>query len=143
MNVSDPWTAPRLSPDGSFQITVEMYEAFNSHWVLIPTIEEIATAEVLLKLDRGWSMDASTWVSDSVVELTLRKYPGNHSPADVVATVDCAARTGKVGQGEAVPLAELETNLNAALTWIYAKPKPPPREPRNLLERILRALRGE
>ena len=117
-----------------------MYEAFNSHWVLIPTIEHVATAEVLLKLDRGWSMDESAWVSDSVVELTLRKYPGNHSPADVVATVDCAARTGKVGQGKMRPLGELEADLNAVLTWIHATPAPPPR---NLLERILRSLRGE
>jgi hypothetical protein len=137
---ADPWTAPRLSPDGKFRITIEMYEASNSHWVLIPTLEDVATAEVLLKLDRGWSMDESTWVGDSVVELRLRKYPGNHSPADVVATVDCAARMGKVGQGEMRPLGELEANLNAALTWIYATPAPA--RP-TLLERVLRSLRGE
>lgn len=140
MNESDGWTAPRPSPDGSFRITIEMYEAFNSHWVLIPTIEEAATSEVLLKLDRGWSMDESKWVGNSVVELRVRKYPGNHSPADLVATVDCAARTARVGQGEVLPLGGLETALNASLTWIYAKPAPPPR---NLLERILRSYRGE
>jgi hypothetical protein len=141
MNDPDPWTAPRVSPDGRFRITVEMYEAFNSHWVLIPTIEEVESAEVLLKMDRGWSMDESRWIGDHVVELTLRKYPGNHSPADLVATVDCVARIGIVGQGEMLPLGVLEANLNAALTWIYAEPAPPP--PRNLLERILRSLRGE
>lgn len=43
--------------------------------------------------------------------------------------MDCLAWTGRVGQ-----------SLNAALTWIFAKPPPPPR---NLLERILRSLRGE
>jgi hypothetical protein len=140
MNASDPWTAPRPSPDGKFRITIEMYEAFNSHWVLLPTIEDVATTEVLLKLDRGWSMDDSKWVGDDVVELTLRKYPGNHSPAEVVATIDCARRMARVNAGEMLPLDALEANLDAALTWIYAEPASPPR---NLLERILRSFRGE
>ena len=108
--------------------------------MLLPTLEDAATTEVLLKLDRAWSMDDSKWVGNAVVELTLRKYPGNHSPADLVATIDCVTRMARIGSGDTIPLAELEANLDAALTWIYAKPAPPPS---SLLERILRSLRGE
>jgi hypothetical protein len=140
MNAWDQMAAPRLSPDGKFRITIETYEAFNSHWVLLPTIEDVATTEVLLKLDRGWSMDDSKWVGDDVAELTLRKYPGNHSPPDLIATIDCAARMARVNAGGIVALDALEANLNAALTWIHAEPAPPPR---NLLARILRSFRGE
>ena len=140
MNAWDQMAAPRLSPDGKFRITIETYEAFNSHWVLLPTIEEVATAEVLLKLDRKWSMDDSKWTGDAVVELTLRKYPGNHSPVDLIVTIDCAARTARIASGGLLPLDALEANLDAALTWIHAKATPPPR---NLLERILRSWRGE
>lgn len=139
MSDQSSWTSPRVSPDGNFRIAIEMYEAFNSHWVLLPTLEDSA-GNVLLTLDRGWSMDESKWTADSVVELTLRKYPGNHTPVDLVATIDCVARLARVGQGEMRPLNALEANLGAALTWNYAKPEPPPP---NVLERIQRFLRGE
>ena len=58
-----------------------------SLWIETPSVLDKATGELLLSFkDSHWSLDAARWVSDSTVELTLRKYPGNHLPAQVVAT---------------------------------------------------------
>ena len=89
-----------------------------SLWIETPTLRDKATGEILLSFkDSNWSLDAARWLSDSVVELTLRKYPGSHLPVHVVATVDCAHRNAKVGPVEVESLADLESALEGALTW--------------------------
>lgn len=98
-----------------------------SLWIETPTLLDKMTGTTLLSFrDSHWSLDAARWVSDSIVELTLRKYPGNHLPAQVVATVDCVNRNARVGQGEATSLEEVEGALESALTWrtVAAPPQP-------------------
>ena len=112
------------SPAGRYEITLSEREAFNSHWVHTPTLVDKHTGETLLALGSSWSLDESAWQSDSIVALTVRKYPGNHSPPDVVAMIDCDGRTAQVGEGAPVSLAELERRLDAALSWIHAQPRP-------------------
>ena len=108
------------SPTGRFQISVSMREVFNSHWVESPTLLEKSTGTMLLTFgDRNWSLDEARWLDDSTVALTLRKYPGNHTPADVVVTVDCAGRSAKIGETELKARNEVEPALERALTWRY------------------------
>lgn len=140
--LSEPHAPPawidRLSPDGKLQLIVDTYEASNSHWVMCPAVIETETGEFRLQLGHPWSADSWKWTGDAVVELVVRKYPGNHEPSELVATIDLATRTARVGQSESVPLEKLVATLDAALTWIYgtAPPKLPPHE--RLLGRIRR-----
>ena len=98
-------TLPRMwqliSPSGLYKITLAEREVFNTHWLHVPSLRDVQTGVTILALGEQWSLDESAWQSDSVVTLTLRKYPGNHSPSDVVA------------------IADLEQRLDGALTWIY------------------------
>jgi hypothetical protein len=105
------------SPSGRFEITISAWEARMSLWIETPTLRDTATGETLLSFEDGnWSLDAADWRSGSVVALDLRKYPGNHRPSSVVATVDCVARMAEVA-GETVPLNRLEGALEKSLTW--------------------------
>lgn len=113
-----------------------------SLWVETPTVVDTATGATLLSFDDGrWSLDAADWLSDSVVQLWLRKYPGAHLPSGVMVTLDCGARTAQIGE-TTWPLREVEPALNRALTW----PEPPtPEAPRGLvgvLKRLLKTWRN-
>jgi hypothetical protein len=46
-----------------------------------------------------WSLDHSDWQSESVVKLRLRKFPGNHEPAQVGVSVDCRHGTAQLDSG--------------------------------------------
>ena len=105
------------SPSGRFRIAISAWEARMSLWIETPTLSD-KTGETLLSFkDSNWSLDAARWLSDSVVELTLRKYPGGHLPGQIVAVVDCAQRNAKIGPTEVQSLADLESALERALTW--------------------------
>jgi hypothetical protein len=129
------------SPAGTYEITLAEREVFNTHWLHVPSLRDVHTGETFLALSEEWSLDESAWQTDSVVTLRLRKYPGNHTPPDVVAIVDCAERTATVGEGASGPLADLEQRLDAVLTWIYAKPQPPAELP-GLLGALRRIFKG-
>jgi hypothetical protein len=106
------------SPSGRFRIAISAWEARMSLWIETPTILDTETKEILLSFrDSNWSLDAARWLSDSVVELTLRKYPGNHLPSNVLVVLDCAHRNAKVGPTEVQSLADVEPTLERALTW--------------------------
>jgi hypothetical protein len=106
------------SPSGRFEISVSAWEARMSHWIETPTISDSFTGKEVLRFeDPNWSLDSAQWLSDSTVVLTLRKYPGNHHPTSLAATVDCLAGTAAV-EGTSVPsLRHLERALDGALTW--------------------------
>lgn len=96
-----------------------------SLWIETPTVLDKTTGETLLSFkDGNWSLDAARWLSDSIVELTLRKYPGNHLPVNIIATLDCANRTARIGEKEVQFLAEVESALDNALTWRTVTPPP-------------------
>ena len=52
-----------------------------------------------------------------VVELALRKYPGNHRPSVLELVLDLGAGTATFADGVVVPLAELEPAADAHLAW--------------------------
>jgi len=70
----------------------------------------------------------------------MRKYPGNHQPADLIATIDCVARTAETGGEHVNSLDLLESRLEASLRWIFATP-PQAVEDRSLLGRLRRFFR--
>ena len=108
------------SPSGRFEITISAWEARMSLWIETPTLLDRHSNEAILVFqDPNWSLDSATWTSDATVVLTLRKYPGNHRPTSLVATVDATARTATV-EGTTVPLTALESLLDEQLTWIHA-----------------------
>jgi hypothetical protein len=116
------------TPSGRFRITISAWEARMSLWIETPTLLDKMTGTTLLSFrDSNWSLDAARWLTDSIVELTLRKYPGNHLPPQLVATVDCVNRCARVGNLEATPLEEVEAALERALTWRTVAAAPPPR----------------
>ena len=111
------WTSE--SPTKRWRIETVMWEAFNTHWVSTPTLVDASGKTLLAFGDHRWSLDEAKWLDDDTVAMTLRRYPGNHTPADLVAIVDCEKGSAKVGDTDVSSLAGLEPALNAALTWRY------------------------
>jgi hypothetical protein len=106
------------SPEGRFQVFVEVWEARNSLWVESPMLYDAETKTTLLKFaDDNWSLDSAEWTSNSQVQFTLRKYPGNHTPTQLVATIDCNSRTARVDELLPVPLEDMEALLEHLLRW--------------------------
>src|ERR1700741_2899613 len=85
------------SPSGRFLITLYEREVFNTHWMHTPTLSDSESGETLIAFDEQWSLDASEWRGDSVA-LTLRKYPGDHVPPQLVVSIDCLAKAAKRGE---------------------------------------------
>jgi hypothetical protein len=57
-----------------------------------PTLVDTETGATLLNFaDENWSLDRAEWTSDAQVRLSLRKYPSDHLPTQLVATIDCRA----------------------------------------------------
>ena len=129
-----------VSPSKTFEISVSMREIFNSHWLEVPTIVDRSDGSTVWTVaDDKWSLDQAVREGD-VVTMTLRKYPGNHLPSDLAASVDCIARTARLGE-TAMPLAGLEPALDAALAWQFAEASKPAQR-NDLLSRLQRFLRG-
>ena len=106
------------SPDGRFQVRVEAWEARNSLWIESPAIYDARSEEIILKFQSEmWSLDKAEWKTGEVVDLTLRKYPGNHTPSQLLAAVNCQRQTAELRPLPAVSLAELERLLENQLTW--------------------------
>ncbi|MEO8671341.1 MAG: hypothetical protein ABI411_08515 [Tahibacter sp.] len=107
-----------ISPDGRYLIHIDAWEARNSLWVESPRLSEAKSGAILLRFHSTmWSLDRARWLSEHEVELTLRKYPGNHAPADLVAVVDCVHGSASVAESAAVALDQLEALLERQLTW--------------------------
>lgn len=106
-----------------------------SLWIETFVLTDRSTGDVMLSFrDPNWSLDSAEWLSDSVVALKLRKYPGNHHPAELTATVDCAAGIAQVDGAGTVTLEHLERALDRSLTW--ESPEPGARGLRGLLRRL-------
>ncbi|HEY4375114.1 MAG TPA: hypothetical protein VGN52_24545 [Burkholderiales bacterium] len=109
-------TPKSTSPDGRYAIHVEIFEMRMSHWVESPILSDAQSGEVLLRFANSlWSLNTTQWQDDAVVRLSLRKYPGDHTPSSFEAVIDCAARKATV-QGAAV---EGLTQVEAALERLY------------------------
>ena len=79
--------------DGRYRIDAEPWEAGPSQWVYPPQIIDTRSGQCVFAFeDPRWSMDRAVWVSDTQVELTLRKYPGHATGEGVRARIECAAK---------------------------------------------------
>jgi hypothetical protein len=107
------------SPSRRFQVQTEVWEARNSLWVYSPNIWDVERGVHILSFeDAFWSVDKSTWLSETKVLLILRKFPGNHRPEQLNVEIDCKAQTATVPTAVPTPLIDLESVLNRALTWV-------------------------
>lgn len=107
------------SPSKRFQVRADVWEARNSLWVYSPSIWDVELDYHLLSFeDKRWSVDTSSWLSETTVRLSLRKFPGNHRPEQLSVEVDCLGFTATVPRAATTPLADLETVLNRALSWV-------------------------
>lgn len=107
------------SPTGRFQVQADIWEARNSLWVYSPSIWDAEQKQyVLLFKDESWSVDKSVWLSENKVQLTLRKFPGNHRPEHVNVEIDCAAQIAMMAPPTQTPLVALESVLDCAITWV-------------------------
>ena len=77
------------SPDGRYEVRSTPWEASASQWVYTPSIVNTSTGAVLYQpSDDRWSADNVTWTSASAVTLTMRRFPGNHEPAQISLSID-------------------------------------------------------
>jgi hypothetical protein len=131
------------SPSGRYLIALDVWGPRMSLEIRKPTLSDRQTGEVLLQFESSnWSLDEWQWTDDTTVRLTLRKYPGNHAPGDLAVTLDCVAKTARLGDTRIESLAQLEQRMDAALTWLYDPPAPPEPPPMGrLLGWLQRALR--
>ena len=108
------------SPTGRYAISISSWEARMSHWIDTPTLTDRHSGEVLLSFQNGnWSLNSSHWINDSVVVLTLRKYPGAHIPTELSVTVDCLNKTAAIGDTRVPALDRLEAALDHALSPLH------------------------
>lgn len=104
------------SPDGRFVIRVSAWEARMSLWVETPNLYDMMTNEDLLTFrNSNWSLDQAFWQAGNLVTMTMRKYPGDHTPSSVEVTVDCLARTATVAGKPAMSLTDVESALESAI----------------------------
>jgi hypothetical protein len=107
-----------VSADGRFLVRTDAWEARASLWVESPTIFSTEATEPLLQFSSElWSLDKAEWLSNETVELTVRKFPGNHKPSQIVITINCNERTATLGSSGSVALSELEGLLEKQLSW--------------------------
>lgn len=107
---------PSRSPSGRYEVRFDGIDVRMSHWIERPILIDLETGQVLVSLaDTSWSADQVRWVEDGVVELTMRRYPGDHEPATVVARLSAREAIATVGDGPPRPVAELEPLLDAAI----------------------------
>ena len=97
----------------------DVWEARNSLWVYSPSIWDAERNQYILSFkDESWSVDKGFWLSENKVQLTLRKFPGNHRPEQVNVEIDCAAQIAMMASTTQTPLADLESVLDRAFTWV-------------------------
>ncbi len=103
-----------VSPTGRWEVRTHAWEVRMSHWIDTPHVyDRQASRVVYAPEDTTWSLDHAQWVSDSVVQLHLRQYPGGPGMQAIVR-IDCAAGTAHCN-GRDMALAALDDALARAV----------------------------
>ncbi|WP_296261181.1 MULTISPECIES: hypothetical protein [unclassified Pseudomonas] len=114
-----PIECQSVSPDGMYRIEVRLWEPRHSLWVCSPQIVNAREGDLLFAFeDTSWSSDRSVWLTSTVVELLLRKYPGSRTGQGVHVLVDCVRLTARWNGGPQIELMQLEQALDAAFSDI-------------------------
>lgn len=116
------------SPGGHYVVDTAPWEVRMSLWIESPTVFDAQGGVVFSFADSHWSLDKATWRDEHVVDLLVRKYPGDHKPDDLLLSIDCAAGQAHF-QGRALALHTVERTLEAALDWHHRVKRPPARAP--------------
>ena len=104
------------SPTGRYVVQISAWEVRMSHWIEAPELIDTTSGERLIRFrDAHWSLSGAEWRDDSTVYLTLRKYPGAHTPALIGALVDCEERQATLNTGPVCRLEDFEQTLDRAL----------------------------
>lgn len=102
------------SPAGGYVVRADAWEVLASQWVYHPSVRTADGTLVWSPIDRHWSLERALWVSETRVDLVLRKYPGNQRRPVVEVGVDCRQRLAFI-DGASCDLDEAEHALLAAL----------------------------
>jgi len=103
------------SPDGRYLVRIYPWEARMSHWIETPELYDSSAGRTLFTFEDGnWSLDDAHWQNQSVVRLSLRKYPGDHLPSSFEVVIDCAQCSARLDGAAALPLNGLEAALEQA-----------------------------
>jgi hypothetical protein len=102
-----------VSPTGRFQVLAQPWEARSGLWVYPPEIHDAALGQVVFELvDYRWSLDRSVWLSESLVELTLRRFPGEAQVMAIKIAFDCFTSTSVLQAKTFANLGLLESAMN-------------------------------
>ncbi|MFC5408237.1 hypothetical protein ACFPMF_02875 [Larkinella bovis] len=102
------------SPNGTYTVLFDVFEVRMSHWLEVPRVVRVADQQPLFDLQGDvWSTSQVTWLTDSQLELQLRKYPGLVSCA---LLLDFHNGTGQASCGPA----RFEGTLNAVQSWVLS-----------------------
>lgn len=101
------------SPTGKYHFQIAPWEARMSLWIESPALLKAKNDEVIFTFDNpNWSLDSAEWLNEEHVKMTLRRYPGDHTPSSFEVEVDCDAKQATVGR-DAIPLDALEKHLES------------------------------
>lgn len=101
------------SPDKRYDFLIHSWEARMSLWVESPSLYDHQTKQILFRFHNpNWSLEKAEWENDTVVVLTLQKFPGAHTPPFFEVTIDCNTRTATMSEIPRIPLRRLERILN-------------------------------
>lgn len=88
-----------------------------SHWIEVPELIDSSSGKSLWRLsDSNWSLDSAQWLSQTTVQVSLRKYPGNYNPSSLQAVIDLVNSTASLMEAPAIPISDLEAAMDASLT---------------------------
>ncbi|WP_420147520.1 hypothetical protein [Spirosoma sp.] len=107
------------SPDGTYQIQFEMAEIRMSHWIYKPFIYRTHDHVLLFDLqDDVWSADEIKWLTDSIVQIEARRYPGTLS---CQMTLDLERGTGKATRSTAQTSVHFDGTLSEIRNWVLSR----------------------
>lgn len=125
------------SPGGQYRLRLLPMEMRMSHWIMRPMLERCADRRRLFGfIDPSWSVDDAHWLNAAQIELKLRRYPGNHQPAQLCVRIDCRHQTARIGT-EQVPWSQLEALAERSLHPVEADAAPKRGAWRDWLRRLL------
>ncbi|WP_353189439.1 hypothetical protein [Pandoraea pnomenusa] len=97
------------SPDGKYDVRSALWEASASQWVYTPSIVNAVTGEVLYQpSDERWSAEEAIWDSANVVTLMMRRFPGNHVPAQISLRIDVCNKIASVNDSPGITLDQVD-----------------------------------
>ena len=87
-----------------------------SLWVFPPQVIDTQSETVIFKTeDINWSLEYSKWLSDTVVRLGLRKYPGSVRPNGIVVEIDLSKNRAIIDADLSVPIEDLGHSLESVM----------------------------